>query len=417
MWIQAPISAFCATGSGGTPSRNKAEIYFNGDIPWVKSGELKEGVIYETEEHINELALAESNAKRIPSGSILIAMYGATVGKTALLGVDAATNQAVCHIIPNKEVAETKYIWYALRTKVSELLSRRVGGAQPNISQQIIRSTKVPIPPLSEQRRIVEILDQADALRKKRAEADAKAERILPALFYKMFGDPVTNPRGWKTRKLSEVVFVNPNKIDTIPSDEKLVSFIPMADVDERWGTINLKQEKMYSQVRKGYTVFQENDVIFAKITPCMENGKAAIAKDLTNGIGFGSTEFHILRPGPLVIKEWIFGLIRLKYFRNLAKNSFTGTAGQQRVPSNFISNISVPVPNLDLQKKFAVYLNLIYSQLSNRLIVQNKIEVLYKTLLSKAFSGDLTSKWREAHTKELLAEMEEQAKLLDPKD
>ena len=132
-WLQLKIGDFCETGSGGTPLRSKIDKYYGGDIPWVKSGELKNDFVFDAEEYITQLALKESSAKIVPAGSILIAMYGATVGQTSILKIDAATNQAVCSIIPNSQVAITKYIWYLLRSKLPELLSKRVGGAQPNI--------------------------------------------------------------------------------------------------------------------------------------------------------------------------------------------------------------------------------------------------------------------------------------------
>ena len=189
------ISAFCKTGSGGTPSRDKLDAYYGGGIPWVKSGELHDEPVIATSESITELALAESSAKLVPAGAVLVALYGATVGKTGMLLTESATNQAVCHIVPDDRIADRKFVWHALRSQAPQLMARRVGGAQPNISQAIIRDMQVPLPPLSEQRRIVEILDQADAIRKKRAEADKLAERILPAIFYDMFGDPLALER------------------------------------------------------------------------------------------------------------------------------------------------------------------------------------------------------------------------------
>ena len=173
------IGDFCRTGSGGTPSRKQLEKFYNGEIPWVKSGELRESIICETEETITQAALRETSVKMVPAGALLVAMYGATVGRIATLGIDATTNQAVCHIIPDESVADQRYLFYALRTQVPKWLEMRVGGAQPNISQQIIKNTKIPLPPLDEQRRIAAILDKADAVRRKRQEAIRLTEELL----------------------------------------------------------------------------------------------------------------------------------------------------------------------------------------------------------------------------------------------
>jgi type I restriction enzyme S subunit len=138
---QLTINDFCETGSGGTPSRTNKD-YYGGIIPWVKSGELREDIITDTEEKITERAVRESSAKIVPSGAILLAMYGATVGRMAFLGIDAATNQTVCNIRPDPTLAYPRYVFHCLQSKIDHFLSRAAGGAQPNISQSIIKETK-----------------------------------------------------------------------------------------------------------------------------------------------------------------------------------------------------------------------------------------------------------------------------------
>jgi type I restriction enzyme, S subunit len=200
-----PISSFCKTGSGTTPSRAKADRYFGGDIPWVKSGELRESIVSEAEESVTAEALAETSLKIAPKGSVLVAMYGANVGRVGILGIDATTNQAVCHIIPDEDKADSRYIFHALQGKLAEFLSRSVGGAQPNISQQIIRETKIFLPPIGTQKRIAAILDQAEALRSLRRQSIGQLDALARSIFLEMFGDPVTNPMGWKDGTLSDV--------------------------------------------------------------------------------------------------------------------------------------------------------------------------------------------------------------------
>ena len=194
----ARISQFCDTGSGGTPSRQLASRYFNeGSIPWVKSGELRESIVTRTEERVTEVALNETNLKLVSPGAILLAMYGATVGRLGILGVPATTNQAVCHIIPDKTRADSRYLFHALRWLVPTLIQRRVGGAQPNINQAIIRELEIPLPQLSEQQRTAAILDKADALRAKRHAALAQLDTLTQSIFIDMFGDHAMNPKGW----------------------------------------------------------------------------------------------------------------------------------------------------------------------------------------------------------------------------
>jgi type I restriction enzyme S subunit len=144
-WRVVALGDVAATTSGGTPNRAVSE-YFGGGIPWVKSGELHQGVVTETEETLSQRGLAESSAKRMPRGTVLVAMYGATVGAVAILGIEASTNQAVCCIQPSNEL-HADYLVHLLRRLSPALLAKRVGGAQPNLSQDLIRKLLVPLPP------------------------------------------------------------------------------------------------------------------------------------------------------------------------------------------------------------------------------------------------------------------------------
>lgn len=159
----------------------------------------------------------------------------------------------------------------------------------------------------------------------------------------------------WPISKLGEpnVCLLNPKKSEIAKvSDSTYVSFVPMSQVDDISGTMDASTERPLGEVRKGYTYFAENDVVFAKITPCMENGKSAIARSLKNGIGFGTTEFHVLRPGPLALPEWLHLFVRSVNFREEAKKNMHGAAGQQRVPVDFLKNAGIPVPPLNEQRR-----------------------------------------------------------------
>jgi type I restriction enzyme, S subunit len=156
----------------------------------------------------------------------------------------------------------------------------------------------------------------------------------------------------WAKAVLGEICSVNP-RFDRAqrPDAETPFSFVPMAAVDEVGGAIVAPEVRPYRSVAKGYTAFRDGDVLFAKITPCMENGKAAIADNLVGGLGFGSTEFHVLRPGPLLDRNFLFHMVRLPEFRRQAKAQFTGTAGQQRVPTTFLQNFTLSLPGLEEQR------------------------------------------------------------------
>lgn len=202
-FVRATIESFCDVGSGTTPSRAKADRYYGGNIPWVKSGELRETIITKTEEMITPEALSETSLKLVPRGAVLVAMYGATVGRVGMLGIDATTNQAVCHVVPNASQADSRFVFHALCARLPEFVSKSVGGAQPNISQQIIRKTVIPLPPLDEQQRIAAILDAADALRAKRRAALGKLDTLAQSIFLEMF---VRGEKSdWPTKSIADI--------------------------------------------------------------------------------------------------------------------------------------------------------------------------------------------------------------------
>jgi len=156
-----------------------------------------------------------------------------------------------------------------------------------------------------------------------------------------------------RTVRLADVCEINPSTdFDFAPDDA--CSFVPMEAVDDVDARIARPAARRFSEVAKGYTQFAERDVIVAKITPCMENGKCAIARNLRNGVGFGSTEFHVLRASKHVLPEWLFYFLRLPETRQQAARNMTGSAGQKRVPAGFLESLEVPLPPVSEQRRIA---------------------------------------------------------------
>jgi len=154
---------------------------------------------------------------------------------------------------------------------------------------------------------------------------------------------------------LGDVAAINPDTSIRVGAGD-LCSFVPMDAVDETTAEIDKLQTRPYKDVARGYTSFAENDVLLAKITPCMENGKCAIARGLRNDVGFGSTEFHVIRPSPQILSEWVYYYWRLPKTRNLAERNMTGTAGQKRVPTSFLEGLPIPLPSVVKQRSL-IYL------------------------------------------------------------
>ncbi len=210
-------------------------------------------------------------------------------------------------------------------------------------------------------------------------------------------------PAGWTQPVLSDLCDINPPKppSDALPPDA-LVTFVPVPAVDAESGTIAAPQVRPFWEVRKGFTAFVENDVIVAKITPCMENGKAAIARNLEKGFGFGSTEFHVLRPKPGVFSEFIYYFIRQESYREQAKAEMTGSVGQKRVPVDFIQQTQIPLAPSAEQLRIVEKIEQLLPHVTDSKLALAKtsriLKVFRQSVLAAACSGKLTEDWREAN-------------------
>ena len=195
-WVWVRSGHVAKWGSGGTPSRKRLE-YYGGDIPWIKTGELNDGIVSASEETITEEGLQNSSAKIFPKGSIAIAMYGATIGKLGILGIDAATNQA-CAVGQPYDFLNSKYMFYYFLARRSDLIVLGKGGAQPNISQTIIKDFPFALPPLNEQKRIADkvdnLLSKLDNEKEKVLEVEEKLNLLKQSILNKAFrGELGTN--------------------------------------------------------------------------------------------------------------------------------------------------------------------------------------------------------------------------------
>lgn len=380
------LGDICTIQSGGTPSRHNKAYWDDGTIPWVKISDIKDKYLDATEERITKLGLENSSAKIFPAGTILYTIF-ATLGEVCILNIEAATNQAISGIQLESEQVDKNYLYHYLSSLKSIVNNIGRGVAQNNINMTILRNFEIPLPSLEEQRKIAAVLDKvSDLIAKRRTQLD-KLDELVKSRFIEMFGMPGTDAFGWGMNRLGNACYINPKKgQDTRLVKGLDVSFVPMPAVTEH-GEIDASARKKYEEVKTGFTYFAEHDVLFAKITPCMENGKGAIARNLCNGIGFGSTEFHVLRP----IQEktnphWIYTLTSFSQFREDAANNMTGSAGQRRVPVSFLENYLVSVPPLELQNRFATF---VARTDKSKLAIQKsleKLEILKKSLMQKYF-------------------------------
>ncbi|MBF8417037.1 restriction endonuclease subunit S [Bacillus coagulans] len=360
-------------------------------------------------------------------------------------------------VISENKAIYSEYLLYLLKSPYFRKLITSnvsgVGGSLTRARPKEVETYPIAVPPIKEQKRIADkverLLSKIDEAKRLIEEAKETFELRRAAILDKAFQGELTRkwreqhpeiesaevlynkiirftkpknvssnveqklniPDTWKMVRLGEVVQVNPpkKKLEEI-SDQQICTFVPMPAVSDKTGKIESPEEKEYAKVKKGYTFFLENDVLFAKITPCMENGKSAIAKNLKNGFGFGSTEFHVLRTNEYINERYLHYLVRSKKFRLEAKGEMTGAVGQQRVPKEFLVNYPFPLPPKEEQDAIVDILDEIFTRddIAYRIIeTKYELETLKQSILSKAFRGELgTNDPTEESAIELLKEV-----------
>ena len=207
-------------------------------------------------------------------------------------------------------------------------------------------------------------------------------------------------PPGWAQTEIEVIAEVNPRLDKTALADDLPVSFVPMSAVEAGTGAMNVKTTRPLCDVRKGYTPFRPGDVLFAKITPSMENGKMAVVPALRNDLGFGSTEFHVLRPYGEMCPKFLYYFTSSERFRRDAAHHMTGAVGQRRVPTSYLSKRVVPVPPAREQRRIVAKIEELFSELDrgveSLVTAREQIEVYRQALMKHAFEGKLTAEWRE---------------------
>jgi type I restriction enzyme M protein len=298
-------------------------IYLNGTVKISDEKRLRKNDIFVcmssgSKEHVGKVAFIESNTNYYAGG---------------FMGI----------IRTDSEKCLSKYLYFYMlySPKFREEIKLLTQGVNINNISGTINSIEVPLPTLEIQEEIVNEFDRYQQIIDGSKMVVESYKPIIPVLTI------------WEIKPLNEVAFFKPLKKELKNiNNNTIVSFIPMADINSNDINFVAKDERPLKDVIKGYTFFKNDDVILAKITPCFENGKSGIARNLKNGIGFGSTEFIVIRANTnLVYPEWIYYHINSIDFLKQGKENMTGTAGQQRVDINFIKNYPIVVPALDAQR------------------------------------------------------------------
>lgn len=374
-WEIKKLGEVCEIERGGSPRPIKEYLTDSQEgINWIKIGDADGSkYITKTKEKIKPEGIKKS--RYVYSGDFLLS-NSMSFGRPYILAIDGCIHDGWLVIHDTNNYFNKSYLYYYLGSSniYQEFKRLAVGGVVNNLNTEIVKNVKVYIPPLSEQERIVAELDLLSDVIAKKREQLKQLDTLAQSIFYDMFGDPFLMSNAKESVPLGSICVINPHKSELKNIDKNtLCSFVGMAQIGEN-GELTLEHNRAIKDVYKGFTFFREGDVLFAKITPCMENGKGAIAKRLTNKIGFGSTEFHVIRPNNKITDKYIYYLLSIPSIRKWAESKMTGAGGQRRVPTSFFDELRIILPSLPLQQQFASKIESIEKQ--KELIKQSLSEV-----------------------------------------
>jgi type I restriction enzyme S subunit len=409
-WSAAPLKDVSKVVTGNTPPKDDADNYGD-DVPWVKPPELGSTVpITDTAERLS--TKGASIARVLPKDAVLVSCIG-SIGRVGIAGLDLATNQQINAVICGPSLVP-RFVMYWLMNS-TELLSKLANSAiVPILNKGNFERISVPIWPRSEQNRIVELLDEADRLRRLSREASAKAERILPALFLTMFGDPETNPMQWTPSTVGQVIVATDYGTSTKASDDgEGLPMIRMGNVDYA-GNLDLRDLKYVCLPHREVSKFglEKGDLLFNRTNSIDLVGKTGLWNIDMKAV-LASYFIRVRVDRQQVEPEFLWAYMNSSFMKRVLRATARGAIGQANINTTEIRSLPLNRPPLNVQKDFVAKLEAIRRAIPAA-EVSAKLERLFSLLLSRAFSGQLTAKWREAHMKELLAEMEVQARQLN---
>ena len=397
-------------GSGATP-RGGGEVYKPSGIPLIRSmnihfeGFRRKGLVF-----IGNEEAAQLDHVTVQPYDVLFNITGASIGRVTTAPADMAgarVNQHVC-ILRTTDALVPQFLAYYMATPAQQAVvdSNQTGGTRQAVTKAMLLEWPVPLPAPKEQRRIVELLEQADRLRRQRTEADTLADRILPVLFRKMFGDPTTNPKGWPTTTLDHAAGIATGNTPSREDPENFGGGIPWgrpADLETALPLLHTAENISQKGARTARVV-PAGSVLVCCIGATL--GKVGLA-----GVEMAiNQQINALLPSAKATPEFLYT------FSLLNARNFMVAATQATLPilnKSRFGQQPVFLPPIERQVRFSELAQAVIKQRPAQSAARQNVENVFAAMLHRAFTGELTAKWREAHMKELLAEMEQQARLL----
>lgn len=401
-WNIIPLHSLAYIIKGVTYTKEDVGTAGNGYLPILRANNIQNDKL-DYNDLVWVINSRISQDQFLRQGDVVVATSSGSkhlVGKAASFdGKQKISCGAFCAILRPNNLVDNLFFKYFFQTqKYRNLISSYAKGSNiNNLKNGDLAKIQIPLPPLAEQKRIVKKIEGLFGVIDKQVKRLEAAQVALisyrQSILQQAFSGKLYKTSTWKKITLQEAIDINPKTILPALPDSEMVSFLPMPAVQEE-SLEYREQEASFGKVKKGYTKFQDEDVLFAKITPCMENGKGCIVHNLSHGIGFGSTEFHVLRCHKNVLPKFIYYFVIRRSFRAEAKNKMSGAVGQQRVPVEFLKEYTIALPSLAEQKAIVKKIETAFAFADKaQAAITNALEQakqLKQSILKRAFEGKL---------------------------
>ncbi|MHC1682910.1 MAG: restriction endonuclease subunit S [Clostridiaceae bacterium] len=372
--------------SGGTPSKNNSDYYENGKIPWIKTGDLKKQYIEECNDFITELGLNNSSAKIFPKGTVLIAMYGATIGATSILNIEASTNQACAAFIPNDKILP-EYLYYFFIKNKNKIVELGVGGAQPNISATILKEIQFPLENLTIQTKVVNILNKARELIGKRKAQIEDLDKLVKSRFIEMFGDYLEQTDTTIKDIAKDTTVGIANSATHAYSDSGIVMLrnqnIRINYLDDR-ELIYISTEFAEKYKNKA---LKENDILVTRTG--VNVGMACLVPKKYEGCQTFTTLILRLKDGIGVSPTYVCYYINSPLGKSFVDDNKIGVA-QPNLGAKVLETMPIAIPSEKLQNEFSDFVKHVDKLKFEMEKSLKELENNFNSLMQKAFNGEL---------------------------
>src|SRR5258706_5521339 len=399
-WRYVPLRAVAEISGGSTPSRSNP-AFFGGDIPWATPTDvtgLNDIFIEKTAETLTEQGLRKSSTRLLPPGSVLMTSR-ATIGFTAIITREMCTNQGFANFICNDRFLFNQYLAYWLPFVRSQLLRMASRTTFQEISKSNLAKLQIPLPPLSEQRRIADIMRQADALRRLRRDADARARDLLPALFQEMFSQ---SRKDWREKRLGDLLSLEAGRS---------VAAEAQSAREGEWGILKISavtsgifrpdENKKLPDDMQPLAQFEvgDDELLISRANTEELIGASAIARNPPGQLLLPDKLWRVILPQePETNIYFLYAILNTRNLRRTISIRSTGTsASMKNISQERFLDIKIQLPPKELQDDFERRARVIWDIVIDQQVVASQdIENLFQSLLTRAFNGELTAAWRE---------------------